>query len=238
MVDIVEAAGEGDLARVRHLVEQDGADVSQTGLGTRSLGLTALLFAAKNGKWKVVEYLVIYGRARGVEDGSPEINGAFGHALYRGFPKVALWLLVFGGARITAPSLFGDTTRDKIQWCGFLHVWGYRNPRGLTFPIHGTDADVSSLLKVMVMLHDAPSIFIERLRPHDAEIATKGLMYRKHLAQYLEQQKSTIIEDCDLPLVLLNLIVDFAATTTEDMWEHGLPGFQTGRHPMKRRKLK
>jgi hypothetical protein len=108
----------------------------------------------------------------------------------------------------------------------------------LTLAITGTDADVSSLLKVMVMLDDAPSIFIKRLRPHDAEIATKGLMYRRHLLFYLEQQKTAVAADCDLPSVLLNLIVGYAATTAEDMWEHGLPGFRSGHHPMKRRKLK
>jgi hypothetical protein len=82
--------------------------------GFRGMGLTPLLFAAKCGQWEVVEYLVNHARSRGVEYGSPEINGAFGHALFRGFPNVARWLLEFGGASITTPSLFGDTTLDSI----------------------------------------------------------------------------------------------------------------------------
>jgi hypothetical protein len=81
------------------------------------------------------------------------------------------------------------------------------------------------LLKVMVMLDDAPQFFLSLLTlltPHHAELYTRGRQHRAQLPSYLEQQLAIIIEHCPVPTVLQSLVAEYAATTPEDMWTDGL----------------
>jgi hypothetical protein len=82
--------------------------------------------------------------------------------------------------------------------------------------------ELSSLLKVMVMLDDAPADFICDLTPQYAEICTRGRKLRAQLPAYLERQRATIVTNCPLPGVLQTLLIAYAATTPEDMWADGL----------------
>jgi hypothetical protein len=82
--------------------------------------------------------------------------------------------------------------------------------------------DLSKLLKVMVMLDDAPQFFISLLTPHHGELCTRGRLLRAQLPLHLEQQRASVIMHCPLPTVLQSLVADFAATTPEDMWTDGL----------------
>jgi hypothetical protein len=76
--------------------------------------------------------------------------------------------------------------------------------------LQGADpVTLASLLKVMVMLRDA-------------EITTRGRYFRAQLSSYLEQQRSSVVEHCPLPSVLLPIVADYAPTTPEDMWTDGL----------------
>jgi hypothetical protein len=91
--------------------------------------------------------------------------------------------------------------------------------------LHLTGADpvaLVSLLKVMVMLGDAPPAFVAKLSPPHAEIITRGRYFRAQLPSYLEQQRASVFAHCLLPPVLLPLIAEYAATTPEDMWADGL----------------
>jgi hypothetical protein len=57
----------------------------------------------------------------------------------------------------------------------------------------GSAADLSSLLKVMVMLDDAPHNSIAKLSPQHADICMRGRQFRAQLPCYLEQQRATVV---------------------------------------------
>jgi hypothetical protein len=83
-------------------------------------------------------------------------------------------------------------------------------------------AELSSLLKVMVMLEDAPAYFIGKLSQQNTEICTEGRQFRAQLPSYLEQQRAVVVVHCPLPAVLQSLVAAYATTTPEDMWTDGL----------------
>jgi hypothetical protein len=83
-------------------------------------------------------------------------------------------------------------------------------------------AELSALLKVMVMLDDASENFIEELAPQHRGLCKRGRQYRAQLPAYLEQHKADIVAQCPLPTVLQALVITYAATTLEDMWTDGL----------------
>jgi hypothetical protein len=84
-------------------------------------------------------------------------------------------------------------------------------------------AELSSLLKVVVMLEDAPAIFTARMTPQHAELCTRGRLLRAQLPSYLEQQRAAVVAHCPLPAVLHTVVATYAVTTPEDMWADGLP---------------
>jgi hypothetical protein len=82
-----------------------------------------------------------------------------------------------------------------------------------------------TLLKVMVMLEDAPEYFTAELALQSnklAEIATRGRQLQAQLPSYLKQQRAAVATDCPFPTVLQRLVADYAVTTLEDMWTDGL----------------
>jgi hypothetical protein len=84
------------------------------------------------------------------------------------------------------------------------------------------NVELLSLLKVMVMLDDAPADFIAKLSPRSADICTRGRQLRAQLPSYLEQQRAAVAAHCPLPAVLQSLVATYAATTLDDMWADGL----------------
>jgi hypothetical protein len=82
----------------------------------------------------------------------------------------------------------------------------------------GSAAELSSLLKVMVMLGDAPANFITGLTQHHAEICKRGRQLRAQLPSHLERQRATVVAHCPLPDVLRSLVAAYGVTTPEDMW--------------------
>jgi hypothetical protein len=82
--------------------------------------------------------------------------------------------------------------------------------------------ELLSLLKVMVMLEDAPAQFIAKLSPRSAEICTRGRQLRAQLPSYLEQQRVAVVMHCPLPAVLQSLVAAYAVITPKDMWTDGL----------------
>jgi hypothetical protein len=102
-----------------------------------------------------------------------------------------------------------------------LNVWR-ELPRNIVRYRRNGRAELSSLVKVMVMLEDAPSFFIDQLSPHDAELCTRGRELRAHLPSYLEHQRVTVVTHCPVPAVLQSLVAAYAVTTPEDMWADGL----------------
>jgi hypothetical protein len=107
------------------------------------------------------------------------------------------------GALLSESDNYGDT------------VWRILNLRG------DEGAELSSLLKVMVMLEDAPA-FIAKLSLQHAFICMQGRQFRAQLPSYLEQQRAAVVAHCPLPAVLQSLVAEYAVTTPEDMWADGL----------------
>jgi hypothetical protein len=116
------------------------------------------------------------------------------------------YLLEEQGASMTEHDNCGDTVWDFV-------------PLGIQTRIN---VALSSLLKVMVMLEDAPADFIAEISPHGADICTRGRQLRAQLPFYLEQQRAAVVAHCPLPAVLQSLVTVCAVMTPEDMWADGL----------------
>jgi hypothetical protein len=123
-------------------------------------------------------------------------------AAYGGNIAILHWLLVEGGESISIKSW-------STLWI-------------LVRPKHIKVAELSLLLKVMVMLNDAPSDFIAKSSPEHAELCERGRQLRAQLPLYLEQQRATIVGHGSLPPVLQSVVAEYAATTPADMWKNGL----------------
>lgn len=116
---------------------------------------------------------------------------------------------------------------ESDNW-GFT-VWNaisdrYRASRDLVTKLSSLKGTLNfpSLLKIFVMLEDAPADFMTKILSQHAEICSRGRQLRALLPSYQEQQWATVIENCFLPAVLQSLIAAYAITTQEDMWENGL----------------
>jgi hypothetical protein len=83
-------------------------------------------------------------------------------------------------------------------------------------------AELSSLMKIMVMVEDAPPDFNSRLSPEHADICARGRQLRAQLPSNLEQQRAVVVAHCPLPAVLQSIAATYTATTPEDMWTYGL----------------
>jgi hypothetical protein len=118
------------------------------------------------------------------------------------------WMLEEGGAHITTPFTDGTT-----HVCRGLSIWN-----GVWQIFSGADMEFTSLVKVMVLLGDAPPDFIAKLSPHNAEIATQGRQIRALRPLYLERQQASISAQCSLPTVLQSIVTAYASPTPEDMW--------------------
>jgi hypothetical protein len=126
------------------------------------------------------------------------------------------YLLEEQGASISDTEDSGDTVWDNItRWLETSDITEYTDM---------SNVELSSLLKVMVMLEDAPSDFITRpqLLPQHSEICTRGQQLRAQLPSYLGQQRAAVVAHCTVPAVLQSIVAAYAATTPEDMWANGL----------------
>jgi hypothetical protein len=198
MKDLLDAARDGDLATIMRL-HAEGVDVSERDMD----GRTAIMLAAGNGRAKVVRFLQAAGASIFERDdhGCSALNLA---ALY-GRLSLLRYFLQETGASINDVTLGGST------------VWELLEPEG------ADPVALASLLKVMVMLDDAPPAFVTNLSPAHAELTTCGRHFRAQLPSYLEQQRASVVEYCPLPVVLQSIVAEYAVTTPEDMWMDGLP---------------
>jgi hypothetical protein len=199
MPDLLDAAARGDLATIKRLLDE-GARVSKRDV----LGITALMAAALNGHSTTVKCLQAAGAS--ITEKSNIGWSALHYAAHNGILSLVQYFLQEAGASIS------DATDDGRT------VWPFLMPKL-------EDADLVvliSLLKVIVMLDDAPPAFVAKLSPAHAELTTRGRYFRAQLPAYLEQQRASVVEHCPLPTVLLPIVAEYAATTPEDMWEDGL----------------
>jgi hypothetical protein len=79
--------------------------------------------------------------------------------------------------------------------------------------LEGVGADAHALallLKVMVLLADAPPDFVAKLSPEHTELATRGQQFRVQLPSYLEQQRALVVAHCLLPAALQPIVYGLA----------------------------
>jgi hypothetical protein len=144
-------------------------------------------------------------------------------ALFHAHYSTAQFLLEDGGASITEASR-GQTVWRLLQLPSTLTSSKDCSLRPQQAATESVDAELSALLKIMVMLQDASPAFIAKLSPQHAELATRGRQLREQLPAYLEQQRTSVLEHCPLIAALKPIVVVYAATTPEDMWAVGLRG--------------
>jgi hypothetical protein len=202
MNELLDAAVYGDLATIiRHHAE--GVDVTERGVN----GITAIMLAAANGDATMLNFLHAAGAS--ITERNDHGHSAVRYALSYGKLPIVQYFFQEAGARIS------DATDDDG-----ITVWNL-----LRLIIQGADpVALTSLLilKIMVMLGDAPPDFVAKLSPAHAELTTRGRQLRAQLPSYLEQQRATVVAHCPLPAVLQPLVGAYAALTPEDMWADGL----------------
>jgi ankyrin repeat protein len=203
MAALMDAVDKGDLESVKRLVVE-GSDVKERHI----FGYTPLLYAALRGKIPIMHWLLTEGGSSLVEK---DERGAQALLIAASMGRFAAmqYLLEKQGALITE--------RDDEG----LYAWKQLPRNILRYRRNGT-AELSSLIKVMVMLEDAPMFMMNRLSPHDAELCTRGRELRAQLPTYLEQQRAAVVTHCPVPSVLQSVVAAYAVTTPEDMWADGL----------------
>jgi hypothetical protein len=197
MSDLLYAAAAGDLATIKRL-HAEGADMSERGMN----GVTAIIMAAVDGNVKTVKCLQAAGASI-----TERTDGGFSpmhYAALNGRLSLVQYFLQEAKVSIREANNVGAT------------VWTL-----LKIP-YGFPRKLASLLKIMVMLDDAPPAFVAQLSPAHAELTTRGRFFRVQLLTFLEQQRASVFEHCPLPAVLLPIVAEYAVTTPEDMWTDGL----------------
>jgi hypothetical protein len=137
------------------------------------------------------------------ESGFGVLHYAAGNAQY----KAMRCLLTEAGASMSEVSNTADHTIWDTLWLPSLNYHA---------------AELSALLRVMVMLEDAPVHFLTRVMPQHVELCRRGRQLRAELTSHLDQQRASIVAHCPLPDVLQSLVLAHATTIAEDMWTGGL----------------
>jgi hypothetical protein len=200
MSALLDAVDLGDLESVKRLV-REGADVKET-----FDGFTTFVRAASQGHIPIMHWLLTEGGSSLAERDLLDAH-ALSLTARCGHFAAMQYLLEEQGASITVRDRYGDTVWNDL----------WTHCRGI-----GIGIGLISLLKVMVMLEDAPADFIVHLSPQHAELCTRGRQLRAQLPSYLEQQWAAVVTHCSLPAVLQSLVAAYAVTTPEDMWADGL----------------
>jgi ankyrin repeat protein len=204
MTEFLIAARDGEHDEMQRLIGE-GASVHKVEL---SSGTNALMYAAYNDNAHVVLWLLKEGGARLVD-----VNArgwiAFAIAANRGHYSLVECMLKESGALITNVT-FGDGGKSiKTVWNSLMEFPGFAS---------NVSAELSSLLKVMVLLDDAPTDFITKLLPQNTDVVTQGRQIRTLRPSYLVHQLASVSNESPLPSVLLSIVVAYAKPTSEDMW--------------------
>jgi hypothetical protein len=194
------ASNQGCLDLLRYLVKELGAAMSDP----NNTECPALFIAAAKGLLDIVRCLIEEFGA----DPSQACDGVGFTILMLAASKrnlgVVRWLLTEGGASVDESSPGGVTLWNSLRF------------------VDADDAELTLLLQTMVLLGDAPSKFIAKLSPQQVNLWECSRQLRTQLPAYVEQQRASIVAYCPLPGVLLPLVAEYAAPTTEDICADGL----------------
>jgi hypothetical protein len=171
-------------------------------------GGTALLYAAMGlNSLPTLIWLLEEGGARITERDHQGRSALVLAALHFNF-TTCQWLLEHGGADI-ADVTNGDET-----------VWNM-----LEDPfIYGTNAaDVTALLRVMVLKGVPTADLVARMRPEYKRVVKKGARLRAALPAYLAQRRALLDAHCPLIAPLRAIVRRYdEPTTTEELWATGI----------------
>jgi hypothetical protein len=167
--DLIDAIYDGDLESVKRLFAE-GADVKK-----RYNVFTPFLRAAAHGYIPIMHWVLTEGGSSLAEQTLCGGESALLLAACNGRFSAMQWLLEEQGASIA------DLNDDGRS------VWIHLSRSYLSEEQEMVVAELSSLLKIMVMLQDAHVDFIAKLLPQHAEICTRGRQLRAQLPSYLEQ---------------------------------------------------
>jgi hypothetical protein len=163
------------------------------------------MIAVIYGRTPVVQWLVKTGGAS-IYDVNIRGSSALAFAAMGCQFSILQWLLEEGLANIADVIILSGKARS---------VWDNLSKNMI---IKGEPVALTSLLKVMVLLGDAPLDCIAKLSPHNAEIATQGRQIRALRPVYLEQQQASIDTQRNLPAVLQSIVATYAEPTPDEMW--------------------
>jgi ankyrin repeat protein len=165
------------------------------------VGRNALMFAVINYHIGVVKWLLKTGGACIADTDVHGMTALYFAARYGRYSLVQ-WLLEEGGAKISDVVVIDSESKS---------IWDF-------IPMSSNILEQKSLLKVMVLLDDAPPNFVANLKRHHAKITSQGRQIRALRPVYMEQQHALMKATCPLPAVLQSIVVAYAAPTPEDMW--------------------
>ena len=233
MEELREAVRVGDYAKIERLLAEGRVSLNERD----DEGRTALMWATVRGDTAMVQFLILKCGAS-----ITEVCTAGFHVLHLaamlGHTTLIQWLLEVFGASVKCKNNFGWTTllvAARQGQYGTAHYMLEEGGASISETTNGgrsiwrllklegaDDAALSSLLKIMVLLSDAPDDFIAKLSPANAELCMRGRLLRAQLPSYLEQQRTLVVVHCPILTVLQPLVAAYAATTAEDMWTDGL----------------
>jgi ankyrin repeat protein len=179
-------------------------------------GRNALMGAAVFGHTSVVQWLLRTAEAH-IADKDQQGATVLSLAAKCGRYSTVQWLLEEGGANITdiSANMSDMTLSEPPDELEPKSVWDSVADNLWLCP---DESELTSLLKVMVLLGDAPTNFIYKLPLEYAVIIVRGTPIRALRPLYREQQQASVDAHCPLPAVLLAIVTAYAEPTIEDMW--------------------
>jgi hypothetical protein len=200
----LDAAINGDLPRVQKMLADGDALITDAD----EYGQTALLCAAGfSDALLTMKWLLEEGGARITERNHRGYTALHQAALSGDF-TACKWLLEHGGADIAEANYRGIT------------IWEILAKEFSRRPA----AEVTTLLRVLVVRGDPPADLFARLRPEHARVVEEGARLRAALPAYLVRRRAILDAHCPLIAPLLALVrgYDPEPTTTEELWATGL----------------
>jgi hypothetical protein len=211
VAEFLDAAEVGNLPRVQKMLADGDVRITDADV----YGRTALLYAAEGGPHALptLEWLLEEGGAR-ITERDHQGNTVLLRAAFRGNFKTCQWLLEDGGADITEMNDAGLTVWTMLV----LYFFGEH-------PGDDEDAELTTLLRVMVVRGAPPADFVAKLRrPEHARVVEEGARLRAALPAYLARRRALLDARCPLipPLLVLVRGYDPEPTTTKEVWATGL----------------
>jgi hypothetical protein len=189
---------------------------------------TALLLAAESASLGMVQFLLSSEGGARITEADNEGKSALLLAAAGDFchADVVQWLLEFGGAQITdmdeeGNSVWSDSGSDEDLPCRLIAAYEI-NDNDKEIPTSDA-AEMTALLRVMVLHGGPPKMLMIELPLPLLEIVKKGERLRTRLPAYLAQRRALLDMNCPLLSPLCDLVHGYEEpTTTDELWATGL----------------